>query len=82
MEVGMSPISSRKSVPQRARHELLAGAGFTVDAGARFACRDTLNLHHYAAHGFAGEDWGVLAQMRTEIAILGFEARKPSSETP
>src|ERR1700689_691454 len=37
---------------QSARHQLLAGAGLTVYANARFARGDTLNLSHNPAHRF------------------------------
>ena len=59
---------------QRARHQLFAGAGFAIDADARFACRHALDLRHHAPHGFAGEDQSVLANAGAEILILGFEA--------
>ncbi len=59
---------------QRARHQLLARAGFAVDADARFARGHALNLRHHAAHGFAGKDQRVLAHAGAQILILGFQA--------
>ena len=46
---------------QGAGDEFLAGAGFAIDADARLAGGDALDLRHDAAHGFAGPDQRVLA---------------------
>src|ERR1700684_1915112 len=49
------------SFVQGARNEFFAGAGFAVDADARFAGGDTVNLGHHASHSFAFKNQRVLA---------------------
>ncbi len=61
---------------QRARHQLFAGAGFAVDADARFAGGDALDLRHDPAHGIAGPYQRVFAHARAQVAVLDFKARQ------
>ena len=58
---------------QRARHQLLAGAGLAVDADARFAGRHALDLRHHAAHGFARQDQRVLAHACAQVLVFGLQ---------
>jgi hypothetical protein len=59
---------------QGAGDKLFAGAGFAIDADARFAGRDAVNLSHEAAHGFAFPDEIVLADAALELLIFVLQA--------
>src|ERR1700761_7226936 len=59
-----------------AGYELFAGAGFAIDADARFALRDALDQRHNAAHGFAGPDHVVLADATLQVLVFTLKPRE------
>ena len=65
---------ARAFVMQGARHQLFARAGLAVDADARFAGGDAVDLSDHPPHGFAGPDHFMLADAAAEVAVFRLEA--------
>ena len=68
------PAFARAALVQRARDQLLAGAGFAQDADARLAGRHAVHLRHHAPHALARIDDFVLADALPQVAILVLQA--------
>src|SRR5439155_136578 len=62
--------AARAALVQSAGDQFFAGARFTKNRDSCFAGRDTIDLCHQAAHGFALPDNLVLAESREQLLVF------------
>ena len=64
------PIFARAFIVQGARHQFLAGSGFTVNADSRLAASNALDLRHQPPHCLAAEDDFVFAHAPAQLRVF------------